>query len=1089
MKYCKQLRLLFAFSVYIILCNPLLAQQLIIKGTVKSVVDKESLPGATVVELDKDNRIINGVITDFNGNYIIKITNPENKISYSFIGFKTITESVNNRTTIDILLEPEELEIQSVEIVGQRPINDGFLNVNERNITTSVQRLAAKDIQEIQATSIDEAMQGRLAGVDIVANSGDPGAGMSIRIRGTTSINSSSEPLIVVNGIPYDTEIDDDFDFATADEEGYAQMLNIAPENMEEIVVLKDAAATAVWGSKAANGVVMITTKRGQTGPPEVEYSYKYTIAEQPEAIPMLNGDQYSMMILEGYMNLNGIPLPLDEKELRYDPMWEEYWNYNQNTDWVEAVTRNANAHDHNLSISGGGEKATYRISVGYLNQEGTTIGTSLNRLTTMMNLDYKVSDKIAFYTDLSYTKGDNNKHYPDLDSKKDPKSVREIAYTKMPNMSIYERDSLGNPTDVYLSPETNIQGGYIDTYNPVAMAEKGMYNILNNRIIPKFGLRYSILKSVKYNFDIAFDVNNEKRKMFLPQDATGKPWYDPDVNKTRDRDHDAFSVRTYNKLYYQPDFGENHDLIMMASFSTEEKTNYTYEAITSNTASSELQDPSITSRIVNAEGLDINSGKSRNRSVAALFTFNYSLLDRYIFSGSIRRDGSSKFGAGKRFGNFPSISARWRISGEPFMKQIEFINDLSIRASYGENGNAPGKSYTQFNRYGTFDWNYLGESAIYSQTMELANKKWETTIQRNFGLNLIVFNNRLDIDIDIYRKRTEDLFFKNLKIPTSSGFSKIDMNAGVMDNQGWEINVLSRIINIEGSKLTVDLNFNVARNQNIIREISELYPKQKGETTSNGEYLSLIQIDNPIGSFYGYRYKGVYVDEEATIAKDADGNPIIDVNGNPVHMTFNYPYSNYIFQAGDAIYEDINHDGNINTYDIVYLGDANPLFTGGFGTMIKFKGLSVNTFFHFRYGSDIVNKVRMETEKMYNFDNQSTAVLSRWRHEGDDTNVPRALINGGYNWLGSDRFVEDGSFLRFKNINISYTIPNSLLKVIKLSDLKIGVTAHNLFTWTNYMGQDPEIALDSDDPFLIGYDKSRTPKTRDIIFKLSFSF
>jgi TonB-linked SusC/RagA family outer membrane protein len=659
-----------------------------------------------------------------------------------------------------------------------------------------------------------------------------------------------------------------------------------------------------------------------------------------------------------------------------------------------------------------------------------------------------------------------------------------------MPNMGIYKTDSAGNYTDVFFSPESNIQGSWPSTYNPVAMAEKGLYNIINNRIIPKFGIRYNILASLRYNFDIAFDVNNEKRKTFLPQDATGKPWTDPYVNQAGDKDNDIFIVQTFNRLYYQPKLGDKHDLIMLASFTTYDKTNYLYQAITSNTASAALQDPAITSRIVNAEGLAINSGKSRNRSVAVLFTFNYSLLDRYILSGSIRRDGSSKFGAGKRFGNFPSISARWRISDEFFMKSLTFISDLSIRASYGENGNAPGKSYSQFNNYGTFSWNYLGEPALYSQTMELTNKKWETTIQKNLGFNLIILNNRINIDLDIYQKRTKDLFFEDLNIPSISGFDEIDMNGGVMDNQGWEINILSRILDIKSADLSVDFNFNIARNQNIIRELSDLYPQVSGNI-ANGEYLSRIQIDNPVGSFYGYRFTGVYKDEASTVAQDADGNPIMDINGNPVIMTFNYPYSNYYFQPGDAMYEDINHDGNINELDVVYLGDANPLFTGGFGPIIRYKGLTINSFFHFRYGNDIINKVRMETEKMYNYDNQSTAVLRRWRHEGDETGIPRALLFGGYNWLGSDRFVEDGSFLRFKNLSITYDLPASFIKKLRLAALRIGITATNLWPWTEYKGQDPEISLKSsgDKQFQFGYDNSLTPRPREITFRLSFGF
>ena len=1083
----KKLYLIMGFTIISI---GLYSQGTLLQGKVESADDGMSLPGASVVEMDNSGRVIAGTTTDAFGKYMIMISSPENTIVFSFIGFKKFETKLNSRKEINVQLESEGLEIQGVDIVAERKINDGFLNISERNLTTSVQRMDAKEIENVQASSIDEAMQGRLAGVDIVASSGDPGAGMSIRIRGTSSINSSSEPLIVVDNIPYDTQISSDFDFATADEEGYAQMLNISPDDIQEIVVLKDAAATAVWGSKAANGVLMIKTKRGKMGPPKVKYSYKLSVSEQPDPIPMLNGDQYSMMILEGYMNLDGTPFPADNLELWYDPEWEDYYNYSQNTNWIDAVTRTGFTNDHNLSLTGGGEKVRYRMSVGYLEQTGTTLGTDLQKLSTRLNLDYYVSDKITFSTDISYNRGDNNKSYPDIDTKKyEHAGIREIAYKKMPNMAIYEMDQNGLPTNVFLSPDENSQGGWYQTYNPVAMAEKGQYNILNNRIIPKFSVRYNILENLNYNFDVAFDVNNEKRNSFLPQEATGKNWTDAVVNRAGDLQQDKFSVQTFNKLYYNPNLGDQHDLMLLLSLTTNDVVTYASNSYTANSASTLLRDPSITSRIYGGEDLEVNSGKSRSRDLAGLFSFSYSLKDRYIVSGSLRRDGSSKFGRGKRWGNFPAVSARWRISGEPFMQSLAFLDDLSIRASYGENGNAPGKSYSQFNTYGVLSWNYLGQAAIYSKSIEQANKKWETTIQKNIGFELIMFDNAINMDVDFYHKRTNDLYFDKLQIPTTSGFDEIGMNAGVMDNIGWEVNIICRVLDKRDQDLTLDFNFNVARNVNVIREISELYQLEKGSAYDNGEYLQRIQIDNPLGSFYGYVYDGVYIDEQATIAYDEFGNQIQDINGNPVYMTFGYPLSNYIFQEGDAIYRDINHDGNINELDVVYLGNAYPLLTGGFGPIIKYKGLSVNTFFHFRYGSDIINRVRMETEKMNDYDNQSTAVLRRWRNPGDETDIPRAVLFGGYNYLGSSRFVEDGSFLRLKYITTFYDIPEKFVKKYKLSSARIGLTVKNVLTWTNYTGQDPEVSLKDSDPFSIGYDKSRTPRAKEIQFTLSFSF
>jgi TonB-dependent SusC/RagA subfamily outer membrane receptor len=337
-------------------------------------------------------------------------------------------------------------------------------------------KVDASDLAEIQATSIDQALQGRMAGVDIVANSGDPGAGMSIRIRGTSSINQSSDPLIVVDGMPYDVEVSSDFNFATATEQGYAQLLNIAPSDIKDITVLKDAAATAIWGSRASNGVLVINTRRGAIGKPTVNYTFKGTITKQPDPIPLLSGDQYSMLIPEAYMNRDGRPLNTTVvKEFQYDPNDPYYfYNYSNNTDWVDEITQLGYLHDHNISLQGGGEKARYFASLGYNKTVGTTIGTDFNRINARVNLDFNVSSRIRFRSDVSFTHVDNDQIYNVSGKSNDPQNPRAIAYMKMPNMSVYEYDEYGNNSGNYFSPFFNIQGAYPQTYNPVALLKHG---------------------------------------------------------------------------------------------------------------------------------------------------------------------------------------------------------------------------------------------------------------------------------------------------------------------------------------------------------------------------------------------------------------------------------------------------------------------------------------------------------------------------------------------------------------------------------------------------------------------------------------
>jgi hypothetical protein len=332
-------------------------------------------------------------------------------------------------------------------------------------------------------------------------------------------------------------------------------------------------------------------------------------------------------------------------------------------------------------------------------------------------------------------------------------------------------------------------------------------------------------------------------------------------------------------------------------------------------------------------------------------------------------------------------------------------------------------------------------------------------------------------------------MFGYDVSIPTSSGYDGILMNVGSMDNQGWDFSF--RSYPVKNDKLTVTFDFNIAKNYNILRSVADNYPLERGRTTTNGDYKRIIQVGNPIGSFYGYRYLGVYKDEEATIATDKDGNKIYDANNNPVKMVYNYPAVNYEFQPGDAKYEDINFDGNINYMDVVYLGDANPDFTGGFGSTVRYKGLSFNLYFYGRYGNEIINQTKMYGENMFSYDNQTTATLRRWRKPGDETDIPRALIGYGYNWLGSDRFVDDGSFLRLKYITLSYTFPSELINKIHLSGLRTSVTINNLMTFTNYLGQDPEININSRDGtiYTVGIDQSNTPRAKEVTFNFSISF
>lgn len=1082
------------FAALFILCSSELKaqeaiQKITVRGKVTSQTDSKPVVGAYVIERDKDMRYINGAVTDVNGNYAITVTNSQNLISFSFIGFETKVEALNGRTNVNMVLSPSFVGLGEVVIseqAAQTGGNNGVgLNISQRNTTTAVSTIQVSAVQDLSVSSIDQALQGRLSGVDVGTTTGDPGAGMSIRIRGTASINGSANPLIVVDGMPYETQIPSDFNFGTADELGYAQLLNIAPTDIKDITVLKDAASTAVWGSRAANGVLIINTKRGTIGRPSITYNLKASLSKQPKAIPLLNGDQYSTLISEMVMNRDGLPLNITtNKEFAYDPNDPfYYYNYSQNSDWIGAITQIGYSQDHNVSMQGGGEKARYYASIGYYNQAGTTVGTGMDRITAKINLDYNVSERIRFKTDVTYTHVSTDFNYTG--------SIRNIAYKKMPNMSIYQYDEYGNLTPNYFSPASNIQGQYSSTYNPLAMALVGVNHQLGERVTPKFQLQYALVPNnvLTGTFDIQFDVNNSKTQTFLPQLATGRPRNETSVNRATDSDGDGLNIQTKTNIIFIPKLKEGHSIQAILSMQSYDQRNISHNVATTNTASDILQDPSNPSRTQNSD-LTLASSSSQYRSVGALLSVQYGLWDRYLINVGVRADGNSRFGPNNRYGFFPSASFRWRISDEKFMKSFTFFDDLSLRASYGHSGNVPGSNYSFFNFYQPYSFSYAGMSGVYPSNMELVNLKWETLIGKNIGINVAMFKNRLRLDAEYYMNTTKDMFYNNLQISSFTGYDNVSMNVGTMDNTGWEIGL--NTIPYKNDKWSVGFDFNIAKNINTIRSVSEFYPKTNGiKINTNGQYQTYLQIGNPFGSYYGFRYLGVYKDADATIARDAEGNKIIGPNGQVVQMRFNYPSTDYVFQPGDAMYEDINHDGNIDYMDVVYLGNGIPKFTGGFGPSVTYKNnLKLSFFFSYRWGYQLINGTKMNTTNMYSFDNQSTAVLRRWRNPGDETDIPRALYNSGYNWLGSDRYVEDASFVRLRSVTLRYNFSQPLLQKIKFKTGSFYITAENLFTWTKYTGQDPDVSSRGDNnPLSYNVDNSMTPPGKTFSMGLSIGF
>lgn len=1080
----------------------------ILSGTVED--DLGPLVMANVVELNKDNRVMAHGVTDMNGNFSIQIKSPDDRLQVTYVGYSPQIVPIKGKVYHFVL--SSSMELKEVVVNEAKKAASSGLDVPIREVSVASQRISASEFEGMGVTSIDEALQGRIAGLDIVMSSGNLGAGTSMRLRGVSSINGNTEPLIVVDGNVWESDYNKDFDFANATEDKFAELLSVNPEDIESIAVLKDAAATAIWGSQGANGVIEIKTRRGSRGATKVSYSYRANITYQPEGIKMMNGGEYTMYLKEAYFNPKFSDDAANIPEINYlhsDAEFADWRMYDNNTDWRDAVVQVGLEQKHYLSITGGGEKANFRVSAGYDHQTGSVIEQALDRFTTRTALDYFLSDRIKISANYNLTYVDNQKNYQVSDSYGNKYDLLSIAYKKMPNMSIYVEDDNGATNQFYQMPETasdvfnNDQKSYLYV-NPVALAKEAKNEEKTYNIQPEFILQYDLLgvdadrSRLKYDGKINFSIFNKYNDTFYPSSLVSGNWSDTRNNLAYSESYKSFAVTTTHTLTYQPHFSnEDHSLMAMVRGQLTSGSSKSQYTSVYGLPSGNIQSSSANGVIAS----DFSTGASEWRSLYFTGSLHYAYKGRYIVDLSFRRDGSTKFGKDSRWGNFPGVSLRWNLSDEPWMERFDWLSMLAIRPGWGIVGNQPTKENLYYAKYSSAA-SYLGNSSIYQNNIALTQLKWEEKESYNVGFDFGFLDNRITADLNLYTQLTTDLLMLDYSIPASSGFSKLSYkNEGNMRNNGWEFNINTNRL-IKFGPVGMDVNVTFANNKNELTKMDAtiLESINADFDYSNGSYLTRVQLNNAFGSIYGFRYKGVYQYSDysevevpgvsgpnAPVARNAEGNVILDEHGYTKPVYFAYGTSSqYEFKGGDAIYEDINHDGNINELDIVYLGSSLPKVTGGFGLKFTWKRLTWNNQFNFRYGNKVINKARMNAESMYNNNNQSKAVNWRWRVEGDETDIPRALYQYGYNWLGSDRFVEDGSFLRLNYMILSYAFEPKLIKRFGLSQASVYVSGSNVFCLTKYSGADPEVNYGG---YGVVTDNAQTPRAKSYSVGLSVQF
>lgn len=1096
--------------------------------------------GCNVIEKDANNRNVNATITDVNGNFQLAIKNPKNKLVVSYVGYKTFSQVIGSQTNFQVQLKDAN-ELGTVTVTAKQRFRGDGLSIPKDEVSVATQTMNMDIVDGLAFTSADEALQGQIAGLDIVANSGNLGAGTTMRMRGVTTINGSSEPLIVVNGNIMDVPDAKDTDWSTATEETYSSLLSINVNDIESIDIMKDAAATAIWGARGANGVISIKTKRGKRGKIRIDYNFSLQGNWQPKGYNLLSGDEYTMLMKEELYNPTQNPSATTNiNELNYNKSWAEYNNWNDNTDWVKAVTQTGWNQSHGLTISGGGEKAVFRISANYDHQTGTIIKQVLNRFSTRLNLEYYVSDKLKFTTEFPLTYTKNQKSYANILGK---------ALSMAPNMSIYREDGNGFDTNEYYimlpSAEKDEYGSSVsgtsslqlksvrDIGNPVAIANLAWNNESTYRITPDFRINYYFLGNddhktrLDYEGQVYLDIFSKSNPTYCPGSLSTNGWKDNSYNLYTMDDYNSFQFQTRHQLIFTPKF-KNEDIawMMLGRWELTSGTSYG-QNVSERKLPLGAQSPTLPAEISN-----MSTSNGEWRSMAGVFSTHLSYKGRYNADFTVRADGTTRFGDNNKWGYFPGMSVRWNISDEPWMKwSRKVLSMLAFRPSWGVNGRTPSSEYLQYAKYAAGSQYGNGNTMLPSTRvdgLQLSDLKWEKTTSWNLGANLGLFDDMIEADFNYYYKKTKDLLNPGVAISSQTGYTTLAWkNIGSMENKGWEFNITAKKF-IKAGKFSMDASFNVAQNFNKITEMDQTVLDGINEdwsADSRGKYFKRIQVGNALGSIFGLRHKGVYqysydylenlrrqgyvmegnekimirdnndlVDylnnrflpsgKTAPIALNRDGKVITGSDGKPLRMTYNSKDGGetYKFDGGDVIYEDVNHDGTINSLDMVYLGNSNPKFSGGFGFTFRYGNWSLRTNFVYRTGFKVVNFARMGVEKMYDTTNQSTAVNWRWRKNGDVTEIPRALYNYGYNWLGSDRYVEDASFLRFSYVSLSYDVPKKFLKSVGLNTLRFDFSGQNIFVWSKYSGTDPEHANNG---WNFASDSSQTPRSKSFTLRM----
>ncbi|HEX7757425.1 MAG TPA: TonB-dependent receptor [Niabella sp.] len=997
-----------------------------LSGKITDADSGEPLTGVTV-------SVKNGTISvysDTAGVYTIAASRGA-VLEFSFVGYESRAITVGDETQINVSLEKSITNLDEVVAVG-------YGVQKKRDLTGAITSVNARDIANTPVKDVLSAMQGRMAGVQVVSNSGAPGDGISVTVRGQSSLNAGNDPLYVVDGVPIETTSISQLN--GFESHGLSPLSYINPSDIESIEVLKDAASTAIYGSRAANGVVIITTKNGKIGQPKINLNFYAGVSTITRFLDVLNASQWRFNILDAYHNLdvyNNATVPTV-------PHWSVLDSLNPmnsgDVDWQDVMYRTAGQKQLDFSVSGGSEKARYALSTSILDQDGIFLASNYKRITSRLNTDFNISRKLKIGYDFLYSNERNNRINAGGDGNN---SLVQSILVRPPTYSLTYPD--GSPIYYFNGKR-----------NPVGLALEATHLNTTNRLIGNQYLEYQILDGLKFRTSVSIDFMSMKEDDFLPSTIDYRPGY----NSGAVRAINNFTWANENYFTYNKIINDVHTISALAGFSEQ-----AWKLETTGLDGMYFASDNI--RTLNGAGTISNQAVNTTveHGMASYFgRVGYGYKSKYLFQANLRADGSSRFGKNNRFGYFPSVSAAWRFSAESFMQQLDFLNDGKLRLSVGQTGNEAIGNYTSRGEF-AIGANYLDNSGAAPTVMPNSGLTWETSTQYDLGLDLSLFNSRVSLTGDVYIKNTDNLLF-DVPIPETTGFGTITQNIGKIQNKGLEAALTTH--NLTGP-FKWNSGFNIGMNRNKIVSLPD-------EVLTNGYIQNgayhILKVGQPIGVFYGYQFLGVY-------ASDADN----------VNQVRNGSSNGKIYSGGDPIWKDVNGDNVIDAKDQQIIGNAQPNYTGGFTNDFSYKGFSLSVFFQFSNGNAIYSILNQLRNSVVAYNNVSRDALNRWREQGDVTNYPRPIYNDPLttNSRVSDRWIYDGSYLKLKTVRLSYDIPQQLLKKIKVSNVKLYASGENLITWTRYTGYDPDVSSFSG--LRIGIDGGSYPQSRTFIFGLNVEF